>query len=121
MKISKLFCIILTAIFLFTACTSSVGQENSNHEKFIYRMADGTSLDWNTSIGVPVKVNLVSGKTTPVCIDPLCMHDDADCPFYECFGCVADGTVIFFRRGWISRNEGGFEGSEKLCTIRAAR
>ena len=74
MKLTKLLCIIFTAIFLFTACSSSVGQENSNHEKFIYRMADSGALDWNTSIGVPLKVNLVSGKTTSVCIDPLCMQ-----------------------------------------------
>ena len=120
MKLTKLFCILITAILLFTACTSSVGQENSNHEKFIYRMADGSSLDWDTAMGMPIKINLVSGKTTSVCIDPLCMHEDADCPFYECFGCVADGTVIFFRRGWINRTEAGFEGSEKLCTYNAA-
>ena len=120
MKATKLFCILLTVVFLFTACTSSEQQENSNHEKFIYRMADGTSLDWNTSIGVPVKVNLVSGKTTSVCIDPLCMHDSAECPFFECYGCAADGWILFFRRGWTMRTENGMEGSEKLCTYNAA-
>ena len=41
MKATKLFCILLTAVFLFTACSSSKQQENSNYEKFIYRMADG--------------------------------------------------------------------------------
>ena len=120
MKATKLFCFLLTAVFLFTACSSSQQQENSNHEKFIYRMADGTSLDWNTSIGVPVKVNLVSGKTTSVCIDPLCMHDSAECPFFECYGCAADGWILFFRRGWTMRTENGTEGSEKLCTYNAA-
>ena len=120
MKLTKLLCIIFTAIYLFTACSSSVGQENSNHEKFIYRMADGGALDWNTSIGVPRKVNLVSGKTTSVCIDPLCMHDSEECPFFECYGCAADGWILFFRRGWTMRTENGMEGSEKLCTYNAA-
>lgn len=121
MKRLNLIALLLTALFLFTACNNHSNiPESPNHSKYIYRMADGSSLDWDTAMGMPIKINLVSGKTTPVCIDPLCMHDDADCPFYECFGCVADGTVIFFRRGWISRNEGGFEGSEKLCTYNAA-
>ena len=121
MKRLNLIALLLTALCLVTACNHhSTNPESPNHSKYIYRMADGNSLDWDTAMGMPIKINLVSGKTTPVCIDPLCMHDDADCPFYECFGCVADGTVIFFRRGWISRNEGGFEGSEKLCTYNAA-
>ncbi len=121
MKKLNFIALLLTALLLFTACTNhSEISESPNHSKYIYRMADGSSLDWDTAMGMPIKINLVSGKTTPVCIDPLCMHDDADCPFYECFGCVADGTVIFFRRGWISRTEGGFEGSEKLCIYNAA-
>ena len=121
MKKLNFITLLLTALFLFTACSNHSNiPESPNHSKYIYRMADGSSLDWDTAMGMPIKINLVSGKTTPVCIDPLCMHEDADCPFYECFGCVADGPVIFFRRGWISRTEVGFEGSEKLCTYNAA-
>lgn len=112
--------ILFALLISFTSCSNDSGlTESYDHSKYIYRMASGESLDWNTSFGMPIKINLISGKTTPVCIDPLCMHDDVDCPFYESMGCMVDGTVIFFHQGWINRTETGFEGSEKLCTYHA--
>jgi len=94
------------------------GALSPSYEKFVYRLEHG---DLGVSnVGIPLKVNLTSGKTTAACIDPLCMHDTVDCPFYECMGSMIDGEVIFFRRGQMLRGENGYTGTEKLCTYHVA-
>ena len=47
-----------------------------SYEKFVYRL-EHDKMDF-TAVGMPLKVNLNSGKTTTACIDPLCMHDTGD-------------------------------------------
>ena len=89
-----------------------------SYDLYVYRLENGP-LSWNQA-GMPYKVNLVSGKTTPVCTDPLCMHDSEECPFYECAGSAIDGEILFYRRGMLSRNESGYTGSEKLCACAVA-
>ena len=89
-----------------------------SYDLYVYRLENGP-LSWNQD-GMPYKVNLVSGKTTPVCTDPLCMHDSEECPFYECTGCAIDGEILFYRRGYLSRNENGYFGTEKLCACEVA-
>ena len=85
---------------------------------YVYRMEEG-AIGWNQP-GIPYKVNLVSGRTTCVCTDPLCMHDTEECPFYECNGCASGGEILFYRRGMLSRNGNGFTGTEKLCACQVA-
>ncbi|MBE6726277.1 MAG: hypothetical protein E7576_13980 [Ruminococcaceae bacterium] len=85
---------------------------------YAFRMENG-KLNWNQP-GLPYKVNLVSAKTTPVCTDPLCMHDTEECPFFDCYGCAAGGEILFYRRGSLSRYENGFRGTEKLCVCAVA-
>lgn len=87
-------------------------------DKFVYRLANDC-LDWN-KVGMPLKVNLTSGKTTTACIDPLCMHNTEECPFFDCTGSMIDGEILFYRRGWQIRNENGYTGTEKLCTYHVA-
>ncbi|MGN1410651.1 MAG: hypothetical protein ACI4XJ_10830 [Eubacteriales bacterium] len=121
MKHIRLIVILSLVVLVFSSCGDTADMaENQSSTRFIYRMANGEALDWDACAGMPVKVNLTTGKTTPVCIDPLCMHDTDECPFYNCFGCAADGTVLFFRRGLLTRNEKGFEGMETLCAYNEA-
>lgn len=89
-----------------------------SYDKFVYRLETGR-LDWNNA-GMPLKVNLTSVKTTTACIDPLCMHDDEDCPFFDCTGSVIDGEILFFGRGWLTRGKNGYSGTTKLCTYHVA-
>lgn len=89
-----------------------------SYDKFVYRLTDDR-LDWN-KVGMPLKVNLTSGKTTTACIDPLCMHNTEDCPFFDCTGSMIDGEILFYRRGWMQRRENGYTGTEKLCTYHVA-
>ena len=88
------------------------------YDKFVYRL-EHDKLGIN-NIGMPLKVNLTTGNTTTACIDPLCMHDSPDCPFYDCMGSMIDGEVIFFQRGQMLRGENGYTGTEKLCTYHIA-
>jgi len=97
---------------------SETAPPQPSYDRFVYRL-ENTVLDW-LNIGMPLKVSLTSGKTTAVCIDPLCMHDSEDCPFFDCTGAVIDGEILFFRRGWMSRGENGYTGTEKLCTYHVA-
>jgi len=90
----------------------------SSYDKFVYRL-EYTEIGPNNP-GMPLKVNLHSGKTTTACIDPLCMHDSEDCPFYACMGCMIDGEIIFFQHGQLLRGENGYTGTEKLCTYHVA-
>ena len=78
MKKFRFMTLLLAALLLLLSCSKDSDiTESPNHTKYIYRMANGDALNWETSYGMPIKINLVSGKTTPVCIDPLCMHDNA--------------------------------------------
>lgn len=88
------------------------------YDKFVYRMED-KPISW-LNFGMPLKVNLVTAQTTPVCTDPLCTHHDGNCPFYECSGCAIDGEILFYRRGWLTRDEKGYHGSEMLCSYHVA-
>ncbi len=128
----KVLCVILAGILIFFVLTScESGQKSAadgtepaeaesgpEYDLYVYRMEEG-AIGWNQP-GIPYKVNLVSGRTTPVCTDPLCMHDTEECPFYECNGCAVDGEILFYRRGMLARNESGYTGTEKLCACEVA-
>jgi len=88
------------------------------YDKFVYRLKEDP-LEW-LGDGMPLKVNLTSGKTTTACIDPLCMHDNEECPFFDCTGSMIDGKILFYRRGWLQREDNGYSGTEKLCTYHVA-
>jgi hypothetical protein len=130
--VKKVLCGILAGILIFfnlISCDS--GQTSATdgtepveteigpeYDLYVYRMEEG-AIGWNQP-GIPFKVNLVSGRTTPVCTDPLCMHDTEECPFYECNGCSVDGEILFYRRGMLTRDENGNTGTEKLCACHVA-
>ncbi|MBQ3859462.1 MAG: hypothetical protein II779_02970 [Clostridia bacterium] len=97
---------------------ASGGENRPQYNIYAFRMENG-KLNWNQP-GLPYKVNLVSGKTTPVCTDPLCMHDTEECPFFDCNGCAVGEEILFYRRGSLSRYENGFRGTEKLCACAVA-
>lgn len=117
MKFFYLFMTVLLIFSILTSCSSSNTPDGiTGSGKFIYCMESGEKMDFNTSSGMPAVIDPVNYSVRPLCSDPLCMHDSDECPFYNCNGCAADGGIMFFRRGWLTRNETGFEGSEILCT-----
>ena len=96
---------------------SAESKTGPEYDRYVFRMEDG-AIGWNQP-GIPYKVNLVSGRTTYACTDPLCMHDTEECPFYACSGCAIDGEILFYRRSIPSPNENGAL-TESLCTCHAA-
>ena len=115
--------ILLTATLLLIGCTDSsplpeesvITPSETVRGLYVFRTEQGEPLSWH-SYGMPLKINLLTGQTTTVCLDPLCMHDSEDCPFFSCSGSMADGEFLFYRRGDLVREEGGYSGSESLCT-----
>ena len=55
-----------------------------------------------TSGGMVYRYDIEDGGVIPLCIDPLCMHSDADCPFYG----IAHGYIfihnnkIYYKRNY---------------------
>jgi hypothetical protein len=73
--LSNLIIINILLIMLFTlfSCSSSV--DNSKYAYLFYEK--GLTL---------MKIDVNSGKATPVCSDPLCDHNSPKCPFYRPIG-----------------------------------
>ena len=97
---------------------SAEAESGPGYDRYVYRMEDG-AIGWNQP-GIPYKVNLVSGRTTSVCTDPLCMHDTEECPFYGCSGCAVDGEILFYRCSIPSPDENGAV-TERLCACHVAK
>ncbi len=103
--------IILSLSNLLTGCDGGETIHESKEsisDLYVFRVS-------NT--GVPYKTSLVSGTTSTVCIDPLCLHDD-DCPLDESsyFG-IPLGEYYCFVRGTISTMQGSDvrSGVTELC------
>ena len=97
----------MTVVFMLTVSCGG-GKTLSMRDEYFFRNAEGLPLG-DVDNGCPYKVNYRTGAVTPVCVDPLCGHDeDSGCPFYEAEQCVPS-TVrehdVLHPRGYVCRSE----------------
>ena len=106
----------MTVVFMLIVSCGSGGKTLSMRDEYFFRNAEGLPLG-EVDTGCPYKVNYRTGAVTPVCVDPLCGHDDGGCPFYEAEQCAPSGNTMFFIRGEMSvdKNTGERSGKVALC------
>lgn len=106
----------MTVVFMLIVSCGGGGKTLSMRDEYFFRNAEGLPLG-EVDTGCPYKVNYRTGTVTPVCVDPLCGHDDGGCPFYEAEQCVPSGNTMFFIRGEMSvdKNTGERSGKVALC------
>ena len=106
----------MTVVFMLIVSCGSGGKTLSMRDEYFFRNAEGLPLG-EVDTGCPYKVNYRTGTVTPVCVDPLCGHDDGGCPFYEAEQCAPSGNTMFFIRGEMSvdKNTGERSGKVALC------
>lgn len=106
----------MTVVFMLIVSCGGGGKTLSMRDEYFFRNAEGLPLG-EVDTGCPYKVNYRTGAVTPVCVDPLCGHDDGGCPFYEAEQCVPSGNTMFFIRGEMSvdKNTGERSGKVALC------
>lgn len=111
----RVLILCMTVVFMLTVSCGS-GKTLSVRDEYFFRNAEGLPLG-EVDTGCPYKVNYRTGTVTPVCVDPLCGHDDGGCPFYEAEQCVPSGNTMFFIRGEMSvdKNTGECSGKVALC------
>ncbi len=63
----KKLTLLLLVLLMFTACGKSE-KERETTPPYFFTYSQ--------------KINAITGAVTPVCTDPLCPHDEFDCPFY---------------------------------------
>lgn len=111
----RVLILCMTVVFMLTV---SCGNRKtlSVRDEYFFRNAEGLPLG-EVDTGCPYKVSYRTGAVTPVCVDPLCGHDDGGCPFYEAEQCVPSGNTMFFIRGEMSvdKNTGERSGKVALC------
>lgn len=111
----RVMILCMTVVFMLTV---SCGNRKtlSVRDEYFFRNAEGLPLG-EVDTGCPYKVNYRTGAVTPVCVDPLCGHEDGGCPFYEAEQCVPSGNTMFFIRGEMSvdKNTGERSGKVALC------
>lgn len=105
----------MTVVFMLIMSCGG-GKTLSMRDEYFFRNAEGLPLG-EVDTGCPYKVNYRTGTVTPVCVDPLCGHDDGGCPFYEAEQCVPSGNTMFFICGEMSvdKNTGERSGKVALC------
>ena len=105
----------MTVVFMLIVSCGG-GKTLSMRDEYFFRNAEGLPLG-EVDTGCPYKVNYRTGTVTPVCVDPLCGHDDGGCPFYEAEQCVPSGNTMFFICGEMSvdKNTGERSGKVALC------
>lgn len=106
----------MTVVFMLIVSCGGGGKTLSMRDEYFFRNAEGLPLG-EVDTGCPYKVNYRTGTVTPVCVDPLCGHDDGGCPFYEAEQCAPSGNTMFFIRGEMSvdKNTGERSGKVALC------
>lgn len=106
----------MTVVFMLIVSCGGGGKTLSMRDEYFFRNAEGLPLG-EVDTGCPYKVNYRTGTVTPVCVDPLCGHDDGGCPFYEAEQCVPSGNTMFFICGEMSvdKNTGERSGKVALC------
>lgn len=112
----RVLILCMTVVFMLIVSCGGGGKTLSMRDEYFFRNAEGLPLG-EVDTGCPYKVNYRTGAVTPVCVDPLCGHDDGGCPFYEAEQCVPSGNTMFFIRGEMSvdKNTGERSGKVALC------
>lgn len=112
----RVLILCMTVVFMLIVSCGGGGKTLSVRDEYFFRNAEGLPLG-EVDNGCPYKVNYRTGTVTPVCVDPLCGHDDGGCPFYEAEQCVPSGNTMFFIRGEMSvdKNTGERSGKVALC------
>ena len=120
MKRILVACIMAVSMFIVSCgLTQSGGTKKilSMEDEYFFRNAEGLPLG-DVDSGCPYKVNYRTGVITPVCVDPLCGHDqDSGCAFFNAAQCVPSENMMFFIRGEMSvdANTGESSGRVSLC------
>ena len=102
-KTIVLFVLMVLSIFLIVSCKDKDEINNKDDKEIImedlyfFRAYSGEAFLDNHII----KIKPVSKTVTHVCADPLCSHDNSDCPFYKKQVWYPSGNYIFFTRGTI--------------------
>lgn len=111
----------MAASMFVVSCGSArpggTGKTLSMEDEYFFRNAEGLPLG-EVDTGCPYKVNYRTGVITPVCVDPLCGHDQGSgCAFFDAAQCVPSGNTMFFIRGEMSvdSNTGESSGKASLC------
>ncbi len=86
--------LITTLLSLFACRQNTVTGEIYNDDytdNYLYQKIDG----------VYCRINVDTGATSPLCPDPLCSHDNKDCPFYNMGGNpFFFGRYVYFQSGY---------------------
>ena len=77
MLIRRFIVLTLAAVLVFT-CFGCGGSNGKSSELYKYYVGED-----DAGVTTLMKFNAATGVTTPVCEDPLCHHNDKDCPFYR--------------------------------------
>lgn len=97
MKKTILSFIFILVISLFS-CSKSNDMETNATDLYFFRTSQGYDVPDLSIFGVILKINPVTSNTAPVCIDPLCTHDNDDCPLYNISGAIISGNTLFFTK-----------------------
>lgn len=85
----KFFIILICSLLVFSSCSQSSGQTISDNNTV------ETTYYFYLTAGVLYKYNLLTGDTSPVCTDPVCVHD-SECFFAEVnYVCSHENTIFF--------------------------
>ncbi len=101
------FLLLITTVLSLSAChQDTVTGETDNDDytdNYLYQVIDG----------IYCRINVDTGATSPLCPDPLCSHDNKDCPFYNMGGNpFFFGKYVYFQSGY--SGEGWFVGHTAL-------
>ena len=103
---------VLTAAVLLTGCTATDTAHTAMSELCVFRQR---------SDGTPIRTMLTNGRTSTVCVDPLCLHDDS-CPLAGISNLTGESAIPIgdsycFISGDLLQDEntGMMSGEVKLC------
>jgi len=113
MKKIILCILIILALFFVVSCdkTVNIDEEKEINLSDIYfiRRYDGMNLI-GFSMGIkdksPVKINPLTQKASFLCTDPVCNHDDIECPLYNCANFYVTGNYLFYTKRYHDKNTG---------------
>lgn len=108
---------ILLSFALFTACSDSSVSEITMQDTYFFRTSHGSKLSDVLISGTLLKINPVTSVATPICTDPLCDHNNEDCPLFGVRSMKISGNMLFLTKGYTSVNAetGEHGGSISLC------
>lgn len=86
--------VIFALLFALSGCSEKTETETEkglDYYYYIYR-------NYERYPATLMKYNLETCEETPLCPDPLCMHDSMDCPFCGVSNCFVDGYNVYYIR-----------------------